>query len=482
VLLLCQGCQFSHFTQTAGARLDKTRAQQQLLTNWVAIILAVLSIIQGLAFNNLVVQFPDIYQYSRTTGDIKVLIHFGLSFVLLLRVFQTYLTAALDYNPWSPNFFDVLIIFIVGALEYFLFSTLKSLTGFNVIQFHSRFSLISVLGMFGYLAALFRVREEYFPSYKDFRRDVRLQVINILGVALVLSISVLFIVFPAMSSRTQVALALISTLVLTANILFSLRITFAGRRDEGTTPSSAKADEPKVDVDKKGTEIFFRTPEREDVRDLVEIFVDHFGYFYSAIFDTSFQLTRTILKTILVLNGGSNSLGYKTFHLACDQKSGHILGFFALATKESSARRKTFLGFLGSLLVVLFQLGIVGLIRVRRNARQLGPFLPSPELKEMRIVYFAVLPNSRRHGVGRQMMVFIKDIAARLNKQSLTLEVRETNAGARQFFKSAGFTEASIIRSDGDAILNQGYRILMAADVSTEENDLLQPVNLSPSP
>jgi ribosomal protein S18 acetylase RimI-like enzyme len=289
-------------------------------------------------------------------------------------------------------------------------------------------------------------------------------------------------VFPGMSNRTQAALALISSLVLTANILFSLRITFASHRYEETTLSRAKPDGPKVDVDEKGTEIFFRIPEREDVRQLLEIFVDHFGYFYSAIFDTSLQLTRTILKTILVVNGGSDSLGYKTFHLACDQKSGHILGFFVLATKESSARSKNLLGFLGSLLVVLFQLGIVGLIRVWRNARHLGPFLPSPEPNEMRIVYFAVLPNSRRHGVGKQMMVFIKDIAARLNKQSLTLEVRETNIGGQQFFKSAGFIETSIIRSDGDAILNQGCRILMAAAVSTEENDLLQPLNLSPRP
>lgn len=445
--------------------MDKTRAQQQLLTNWVAIILAVLSIIQGLAFNNLVVQFPDIYLYWQTTGDIKVLIHFCLSFVLLLRIFQTYLTAALDYNPWFPNFFDVLLIFIVGALEYFLFSTLKSLGAFNVTQFHSRLCLISVLGMFGYLLALFRVREDHFPSYKDYRRDVRLQVLNITGVALILSVSVLFLVFPTIGNRKQIALALVSTLVLTANILFSLRITFSALREGVTILPTVKAEQPRVDTDGNETDLFFKIPEREDVRELAQIFADQFGYFYSAIFDTSSHLTQRMLKAILLVNGGRHSLGYKAFHVACDQKSGRILGFFMLATKESSATSKNILGFLGTLLVVLFQLGFVGLVRVRRNMRKLGPFVPAPKLNEMRVVYFAVAADSRRRGVGRQMLVFIKDTAARVAKESISLEVRENNTRAQQFFKANGFTASSIIRSEGDKLLSQGYRILMIANV-----------------
>lgn len=447
--------------------MDKTRAQQELFTNWVAIILAVLSIIQGLAFNNLVVQFPDIYQYWRTTGDIRVLIHFVLCFVLLLRIFQTYLTAALDYNPWTPNLFDVLIIFVVGALEYFLFSTLKSLAAFNTVQFQSRLSLISILGIVGYLAALLRIREELFPSYEEYSKEVRLQVINMVGVLVVLCISVLVIAFPAMDVRTQLVLASISIMVLTANVLFSLRITFSGHREEMIVFSGAKADSPGSDADEKETDVFFKVPEREDVHELVQIFVDHFGYFYSAIFDSSIRLTQRILKTILLVNRGDHPLGYKAFYIACDQKSACILGFFMLATKESNRKGKTILGFLRSLLVVFFQMGFVGLLRTKRNMRILGPFIPAPEPNEMRIAYFAVAPESRRHGVGKQMMVFIRDMAGRSDKQLITLEVRETNVGAQQFFKSVGFIETLIIKSDGDAILNQGYRIRMVAEISS---------------
>lgn len=130
--------------------MDRTRAQEQLITNWVAIVLAVVSIIQGFAFNDLVIRFLPIYQYSRTTGDVHVLVHYVLSFVLLLRVFQTYLTAALDYNPWTPRLFDVLIIFIVGAIEYFIFSALV-VPAFDVFRFHRRFSLIALAAVIGYL-------------------------------------------------------------------------------------------------------------------------------------------------------------------------------------------------------------------------------------------------------------------------------------------------------------------------------------------
>ena len=355
--------------------MDKTRAQEQLLTNWVAIILAVLSIIQGLAFNNLVVQFPDIYQFARTNGDVRVLIHFGLCFVLLLRIFQTYVTAALDYNPWFPNFFDVLVIFIVGALEYFLFSTLKVPATFSATQFHARLSLISVLGIFGYLAALIRLREDLYPAYREYAREVRLQVINILGVTFVLAISVLVMVFPNMKSGTQIGLVSSAIATLALNMLFSLKMTFYGTHEDIT---SVARDPGLIDLpaglDPKKIEVFFKVPERQDVAEFVNLFAEHFGYFYSAIFDTSRRLTRKILKRLLLVNRGNHALGYKAFFVVCEQTSGRILGFFMVSAKESNGRGKTILGFLGALISVLFRLGFVGLFEIVPQSAQTGLF------------------------------------------------------------------------------------------------------------
>lgn len=446
--------------------MDKTRAQEQLLTNWVAIILAVLSIIQGLAFNNLVIQFPDIYQYSRSSGDMKVLIHFFLSFVLLLRIFQTYLTAALDYNPWLPNFFDVLVIFVVGALEYFLFSTLKGLALFDIAQYHSRLTLISILGILGYLGALIRIREDLFPRYRDYAREVRLQVINIIGVAVVLSISVLLFVFPTMRAGTQLIFVSISMLTLTFNLLFSLRTTFSARTEEITTVSASKVSLPGTRADNKKIEVFFKIADREDVAEFVQVFVEHFGYFYSAIFDTSNRLTQKLLKAIFVLNRGKHPLGYKKFYLACEQTGGRIVGFFMVATKKTDGKINAIFGSLGSIMIVLFQLGIIGLIRAFRNLRKMGILASALERNEMRIVYFAVSPKCQRHGIGKQMFAFVESMARNLNKRSITLEVREANTDAQQFFRSMGFVEDIAIKSEGDALLNQGQRIRMAAVVS----------------
>lgn len=447
--------------------MDKTRAQEQLLTNWVAIILAVLSIIQGLAFNNLVVQFPDIYQFARTTGDVRVVVHFGLCFVLLLRIFQTYVTAALDYNPWFPNFFDVLIIFIVGALEYFLFSTLKVPATFSATQFHARLTVISVLGIVGYLGALIRLREDLYPAYREYAREVRLQVINILGVTLVLGVSVLVMVFPGMNVRTQIGLVSIAIATLVVNTLLSLKTTFYGSHEEITPVATGSAPtQLPASLGTKKMDVFFKVPEREDAAEFANLFVEHFGYFYSAIFDTSQRLTRKILKRLLVVNRGNHALGYKAFFVACEQASGRMLGFFMVSTKESNGRGKTILGFLGALVTVLFEIGLVGLLRSYRNLRKLGSLVPTTAPDEMRVVYFAVAPDSRRRGVGKQMLLFIESMARSLHKRSVTLEVRETNLGAQLFFKAAGFQEDLIIKSPGDAMLELGHRIRMTTRVT----------------
>jgi ribosomal protein S18 acetylase RimI-like enzyme len=445
--------------------LEKTRAQQQLLTNWVAIILAVLSIIQGLAFNNLVVQFPDIYKYSRTGGDIRVLIHFFLSFILLLRIFQTYVTAALDYNPWLPNSFDVLIIFVIGALEYFLFSTLNPPSAFNVAQYHSRLMLISVLGIFGYLGAMIRIKEDLFPGYKVFAREVRLQIVNIIGVAIVLAISALIVVFPTMRFGIQTVLVSIAMATLIFSVLFSIRITFSARDEEVIPVSARSVPAPTVPAKEYKKEVFFKTVEREDVAEFNRLFVETFGYYYSAIFDTSPRLTQRLVKIILLVNRGKHPLGYQAFHIACEEGTGRILGFLMVTSKESQGLSKRIIGVGSSMIIVLWQLGIVGLIRTIGNLRRMGMFEPPPERDELEVIYFAVGADSRRHGVGRQMMMFIENKARNLKKQSISLEVREKNNTARRFFESLGFSEECIISSDGDVLLNQGHRIRMSAQV-----------------
>jgi len=442
--------------------VQKTRAQEQLTQNWVTIILAVLSIIQGLAFNNLVIQFPDIYQDWRVSHDLRVVIHFLLSFVLLLRIFQTYLTAALDYNPWVPNFFDIFIIFVVGALEYFLFSTLKVSAAFGIVQFHSRLSIIALFGIIGYLLAILRIQETLFPHYRDYVREVRLQIANILGVVVVLAVSLVIIFFPKMSGRKQILLATVSIVALISNVLLSLRMTFATRIDQATdTASLTVSDGRNIPAQNNRIDVFFKIPERENAAELTELFAENFVYFYSAMFDASSRLTKKILSRILLINRGKHPLGYKAFHVACEPTSGKIVGLCMLKVERSNRPFRSFVGTLGSALVLLLHLGVVGLIRTIQNIRQLGPLMPSIETGELRIVYIAVSQLAQRHGIGMQILEFAEGTARGLGKGLLSLEVREANMKARQFFRDAGFTEDTIFKCEGDRVLNQGNRIRM---------------------
>ena len=58
------------------------------------------------------------------------------------------------------------------------------------------------------------------------------------------------------------------------------------------------------------------------------------------------------------------------------------------------------------------------------------------------ITTFGVLPDARRTGVGRRMLVAVADMALELGAVRLTLEVRPSNGPARQLYGRFGFVEA----------------------------------------
>jgi ribosomal-protein-alanine N-acetyltransferase len=65
----------------------------------------------------------------------------------------------------------------------------------------------------------------------------------------------------------------------------------------------------------------------------------------------------------------------------------------------------------------------------------------------LHILNFAVAPEFRRRGVGRQM---IEKLLGKLSSQRrvrITLEVRETNLPAQLFFKTAGFRAVTVLRA-----------------------------------
>ena len=65
-------------------------------------------------------------------------------------------------------------------------------------------------------------------------------------------------------------------------------------------------------------------------------------------------------------------------------------------------------------------------------------------LDQIHINNLAIRPNFRRRGLARQLLARVLDEAAGLGAPSATLEVRRSNAAARQLYEGAGFKLAGV--------------------------------------
>ena len=66
---------------------------------------------------------------------------------------------------------------------------------------------------------------------------------------------------------------------------------------------------------------------------------------------------------------------------------------------------------------------------------------------EGEIQRIAVLPQYRRLGVGRKLMDAMVDYAMSEQACAISLEVRESNCGARRLYESFGFTQEAVRKS-----------------------------------
>ena len=64
----------------------------------------------------------------------------------------------------------------------------------------------------------------------------------------------------------------------------------------------------------------------------------------------------------------------------------------------------------------------------------------------LRILNFAVAPDVRRNGIGKQMVQRLIDKLSQQRRNEIVLEVRETNVPAQLFFASSGFRAVTVLR------------------------------------
>jgi ribosomal-protein-alanine N-acetyltransferase len=94
----------------------------------------------------------------------------------------------------------------------------------------------------------------------------------------------------------------------------------------------------------------------------------------------------------------------------------------------------------------LRQRNCIGMV-AEHGERVVGFMIYELHKTRLHILNFAVHPQYRRQGVGRQM---IEKLLGKLSSQRrvrITLEVRETNLPAQLLFKAAGFRAVTVLRS-----------------------------------
>jgi [ribosomal protein S18]-alanine N-acetyltransferase len=94
----------------------------------------------------------------------------------------------------------------------------------------------------------------------------------------------------------------------------------------------------------------------------------------------------------------------------------------------------------------LRQRNCIGMV-AEHGERVVGFMIYELHKTRLHILNFAVAPEFRHRGVGRQMIDKLLGKLSSQRRVRITLEVRETNLPAQLFFKAAGFRAVTVLRS-----------------------------------
>jgi ribosomal-protein-alanine N-acetyltransferase len=122
----------------------------------------------------------------------------------------------------------------------------------------------------------------------------------------------------------------------------------------------------------------------------------------------------------------------------------------------------------------LRQRNCIGMV-AEHGERVVGFMIYELHKTRLHILNFAVSPEFRRRGVGRQMIDKLLGKLSSQRRVRITLEVRETNLPAQLFFKSAGFRAVTVLRSYYEDSPEDAY--LMQFRHAAEEAPATLPMN-----
>lgn len=101
--------------------------------------------------------------------------------------------------------------------------------------------------------------------------------------------------------------------------------------------------------------------------------------------------------------------------------------------------------------------------------------------QSLRLLNFAVLPDSRRRGVGSQMVQRLVDkLEQQQRRTEIFIEIRETNVSAQLFFSKRGFRAVQVLKKHYDDTNEDAYlmRYRLGADMDRDSLAILSGIGV----
>lgn len=127
-------------------------------------------------------------------------------------------------------------------------------------------------------------------------------------------------------------------------------------------------------------------------------------------------------------------------------------------------------------LCCLRQRNCIGMVAEHEH-KILGFMIYELHKSRLHILNFAVAAESRRQGVGSQMVLRLVDKLSQQRRSEILLEVRERNLEAQLFFKEQGFRAVSVLRRHYDDTEEDAYIMQFRLDATHDAASPYSPHN-----
>lgn len=411
----------------------------------------IVGIIQSFAFVDLmlisldnitVVSINDSINFNFSMQNWILIMHSIIGFLIIIRLFTTLLFAVEDYSDFVFGLYELFLIFLIGALEIYLFNALRlnENNEFQAELFYFRLMVISVFTFVAYLIAFIQVIRHGVDKLENYKIEKNLQLFNNVGGALFLIVLSVIVVFNDITIQSLSYISMATAGIIFANTLFSYKYSM---------------------IIKSGAEGNIKQSTKEDINGIKDLLFEEIDYIYEIIFpSTTLDERKKIITRLLGLADKNNFLHFKKFY--CLKEGNKLLGITGLIVTEKVNLISKSIFFLKVLVAVKLTLSFSQVVKFIKSLINNKELFTSDTKHSGYITYIIVNSENHRKGIGSELLKFSIDYFKKRNYNEISLVVRSKNEKAISFFSKHGFI---VIKRKQDRFTEQGEKVIMIKEI-----------------